>query len=151
MTRQGRDKKTGKYVALKEIHIDRDEGTPSTALREITLMKSLRGHPNIVSLEDVLHTDESLTLVFELCKQDLKAFIDSFKPPGSARNTPVQINMPVDIIRDLTYQMLRGVGALHENRIIHRDLKVRLQYLPYLSVCVRVHVRLPSLECYHMS
>lgn len=102
-------------------------------------MKSLRGHPNIVSLEDVLHTDESLTLVFELCKQDLKAFIDSFKPPGSTtRNTSVPINMPADIIRDLTYQMLRGVGALHENRIIHRDLKVRTCTLPYPFMLARL-------------
>lgn len=33
-----------------------DEGVPSTAIREISLLKELK-HPNIVSLEDVLMED----------------------------------------------------------------------------------------------
>jgi hypothetical protein len=33
-------------VALKEIHLDAEEGTPSTAIREISLMKG--GHASTV-------------------------------------------------------------------------------------------------------
>ncbi len=43
------DKQTGETVALKKIRLDgEDEGVPSTALREISLLKELQ-HPNIVS------------------------------------------------------------------------------------------------------
>lgn len=45
---KGRNKKTGKIVALKKIRIENeDEGVPSTALREISSLKELQ-HPNIV-------------------------------------------------------------------------------------------------------
>ena len=65
---------------------DDDEGVPSSALREICLLKvsdraSETGsvndhtlvqelkHPNIVALHDVLHSERKLTLVFEHCDQ----------------------------------------------------------------------------------
>ena len=47
---------------------DDDEGVPSSALREICLLKELK-HKNIVALHDVLHSERKLTLVFEHCDQ----------------------------------------------------------------------------------
>jgi cyclin-dependent kinase len=42
------DKRTGEIVAMKKIRIDRDDdGVPSTAIREIALLKGVK-HPNIV-------------------------------------------------------------------------------------------------------
>lgn len=52
------------------------KGVPSSALREICLLKELK-HKNIVRLYDVLHSDKKLTLVFEHCDQDLKKYFDS--------------------------------------------------------------------------
>ena len=52
------------------------QGVPSSALREICLLKELN-HRNIVRLHDVLHSDRKLTLVFEHCDQDLKKYFDS--------------------------------------------------------------------------
>lgn len=52
------------------------QGVPSSALREICLLKELK-HRNIVRLYDVLHSDKKLTLVFEHCDQDLKKYFDS--------------------------------------------------------------------------
>ena len=40
---------TGRTVAIKQIKFESDEeGIPSTALREISLLKTLKNHPNIV-------------------------------------------------------------------------------------------------------
>lgn len=39
-------------------------------------MKELK-HNNIVYLHDVIHTEKTLTLVFEYMDQDLKKFMDS--------------------------------------------------------------------------
>lgn len=42
------DKQTKRVVAMKKIRIDRDDdGVPSTAIREIALLKGVK-HPNIV-------------------------------------------------------------------------------------------------------
>jgi hypothetical protein len=46
---KGTSKVTGRVVAMKLIKLTGDdEGVPSTALREITLLKELAGHRNIV-------------------------------------------------------------------------------------------------------
>ena len=51
-------------VALKRIRLDQDEeGVPSTAIREISLLKELR-HENVVSLLEVIHEETKLYLVF---------------------------------------------------------------------------------------
>ena len=62
---KARDTETNEIYALKKIKLETEqEGIPSTAIREIALLKELQ-HPNIVRLVNVLHTDKKLTLVFE--------------------------------------------------------------------------------------
>lgn len=51
------------------------QGVPSSALREICLLKELK-HKNIVRLYDVLHSEKKLVLIFEYCEQDLKKYFD---------------------------------------------------------------------------
>ena len=48
------DKVTGEVVALKKIRLEKeDDGVPSTAIREISLLKNLK-HPNIVEYDLLL-------------------------------------------------------------------------------------------------
>ena len=62
---KARDKITDQFVALKKIRLETEsEGVPSTAIREISLLKEL-DHPNVVQLLDVIHADQKLYLVFE--------------------------------------------------------------------------------------
>lgn len=100
-------------MALKEIHLDSEEGTPSTAIREISLMKELK-HDNIVSLHDVIHTENKLMLVFEFMDKDLKKYMDTHGERGQLKPT---------IIKSFMYQLLQGIAFCHENRVLHRDLK----------------------------
>jgi len=73
---KAKDKDENLY-ALKKIRLQaEEEGIPSTAIREISLLKELQ-HRNIVKLLDVIHTSKKLTLVFEYLDQDLKKIIDS--------------------------------------------------------------------------
>jgi len=102
----------GEVYALKTIRLEsEDEGIPSTAIREISLLKELQ-HPNIVRLCDVIHTERKLTLVFEFLDQDLKKLLDMCDG-GLDFNTT----------RSFLYQLLRGVSYCHQHRVLHRDLK----------------------------
>ena len=74
---RAKDQKGQEIYALKKIRLQaEDEGIPSTAIREISLLKELN-HINIVKLYEVLHSTKKLTLVFEYVEQDLKKVIDS--------------------------------------------------------------------------
>lgn len=110
---KGQNRLTGETVALKEIHLNAEEGAPSTAIREISLMKELK-HQNIVRLYDVIHTEQTLTLVFEYMDQDLKKYMDAFGNKGAIE--------PV-LCKSFLFQLLRGIAFCHENRVLHRDLK----------------------------
>ncbi|KAF4123299.1 hypothetical protein GMORB2_6851 [Geosmithia morbida] len=110
---KGRNRQTGELVALKEIHLDSEEGTPSTAIREISLMKELK-HENIVGLHDVIHTENKLMLVFEYMDGDLKRYMDTNGERGALN--------PVTI-KSFMYQLLKGIDFCHQNRVLHRDLK----------------------------
>ncbi|KAK0722476.1 kinase-like domain-containing protein [Lasiosphaeria miniovina] len=110
---KGRNRQTGDFVALKEIHLDSEEGTPSTAIREISLMKELK-HENIVALHDVIHTENKLMLVFEYLDGDLKKYMDTEGHRGALRPP---------IIKSFMYQLLKGIEFCHKNRVLHRDLK----------------------------
>eukprot|EP00455_Lapot_gusevi_P056186 TRINITY_DN9270_c0_g1_i1.p1 TRINITY_DN9270_c0_g1~~TRINITY_DN9270_c0_g1_i1.p1 ORF type:complete len:299 (-),score=74.15 TRINITY_DN9270_c0_g1_i1:265-1161(-) len=108
---KGRDKHTGEFVALKKIRLEaEDEGVPSTAIREISLLKELR-HPNVVGLNDVVHQESKLYLVFEYLDQDLKKYMDTVE------------QLHADLVRWYLHQLLSGIAFCHSHRVLHRDLK----------------------------
>eukprot|EP00470_Lotharella_oceanica_P004637 CAMPEP_0170175628 /NCGR_PEP_ID=MMETSP0040_2-20121228/8674_1 /TAXON_ID=641309 /ORGANISM="Lotharella oceanica, Strain CCMP622" /LENGTH=296 /DNA_ID=CAMNT_0010417677 /DNA_START=63 /DNA_END=953 /DNA_ORIENTATION=+ len=110
---KAKDKKTSELLALKKIRLDaEDEGIPSTAIREISLLKQLQ-HENIVRLYDVVHTERKLTLVFEYLDQDLKKYLDACGEKGIEPFT----------VKSFLYQLLRGIAYCHDHRVLHRDLK----------------------------
>jgi len=109
---KAKDRVTGEIIALKKIRLEaEDEGIPSTAIREISLLKELQ-HPNIVRLYDVVHTERKLTLVFEYLDQDLKKYLDVCEG-----------GLEASITMSFLYQLLRGVAYCHHHRVLHRDLK----------------------------
>lgn len=107
------DRTNGRMLALKQIRLEQEEeGVPSTAIREISLLKELN-HENIVSLEDVIHEEKKLYLVFEFLDLDLKKHMDA---NSQAYRDPL-------LIKKYLFQMLEGIAYCHSHRILHRDLK----------------------------
>ncbi|VDD76589.1 unnamed protein product [Mesocestoides corti] len=102
---------TENLVALKEIRLEHEEGAPCTAIREVSLLRDLR-HANIVTLHDIIHTEKSLTLVFEYLQRDLKQYLHECHNLMHPEN-----------VRLFLYQLLRGLAFCHARRILHRDLK----------------------------
>lgn len=115
---KAKDKLTNETIALKKIRLEQeDEGVPSTAIREISLLKEMQHgnivrymlislilithrkysfcpfqFPNLVNdsviffrLQDVVHSEKRLYLVFEYLDLDLKKFMDT--TPDFAQDT----------------------------------------------------------------
>jgi len=108
---KAKDKSNGRLIALKKIRLEHeDEGVPSTAIREISLLKEL-SHPNVVNLIDVVHNQSKLYLVFEFLDQDLKRYMES---------TPVLKPL---LVKSYMWQLISGIAFCHSRRVLHRDLK----------------------------
>jgi cyclin-dependent kinase 2 len=112
---KAKDRSTDKYIALKKIRLEHeDEGIPSTAIREVSLLKELH-HPNIVNLCDVVCHNKELYLVFEYLDKDLKGYIDIVRKK--------KVPMDQYLVKSYLYQILNGLAFCHSHRILHRDLK----------------------------
>ena len=112
--------KTQKIVAIKRIKISLDtEGIPSSALREITILRNLN-HENIEKILDVIATDTKLYLVFEYLDYDLQTFYSKLL---SQENNNLIPYSPPQLTKIFLKQILKGVDYIHSKKIIHRDLK----------------------------
>ncbi|KAE9601102.1 putative protein-serine/threonine kinase CMGC-CDK-PITSLRE family [Lupinus albus] len=111
---RARDKKTGEIVALKKVKMEKErEGFPLTSLREINILLSFH-HRSIVDVKEVVvgSSLDSIFMVMEYMEHDLKGLMESIKQPFSQSE-----------VKCLMIQLLEGVKYLHENWVLHRDLK----------------------------
>eukprot|EP00536_Pseudo-nitzschia_multiseries_P016357 jgi/Psemu1/292488/fgenesh1_pg.1086_\ len=109
---KARDKQTDEIVALKRIRLEvEDEGIPSTALREISLLRELT-HENVVELKDCVQEHGKLYLVFEFLDKDLKKYMESC----SGLLSPL-------LVKSYLFQCVRGLAFCHARGVMHRDLK----------------------------
>ncbi|KAJ7825423.1 kinase-like domain-containing protein [Mycena olivaceomarginata] len=96
------DKNTNTIVARKKIRLEaEDEGVPSTAIREISLLKELEDDNIVRHALNIVHADQKLFLVFEYLEMDLKRFMEE----------------------EIHAQLNLGLVYCHSRRILHRDLK----------------------------
>jgi serine/threonine-protein kinase TTK/MPS1 len=107
-------------VAIKKVKL---EGMDKKAIEgyanEISLLKRLRGNPAIIQMYDaeVDLERKSIFVVMELGEADLNHILQQRALSGQSRS----LNM--NFIRLTWQQMLTAVHAIHEERIIHSDLK----------------------------
>ncbi|KAK1980562.1 kinase-like domain-containing protein [Colletotrichum cereale] len=109
---------SGKVVALKRLKIEPSDrnGLPVTGLREIQILRDC-SHRNIVNLEEVVVGDdtskiEHIFLVLEFVEHDLKSILEDMPEP-----------FLLSEVKTLLQQLTAGVAYLHDNWILHRDLK----------------------------
>jgi len=125
------DKVTEEFVALKKIRLDTEsEGVPSTAMREISLLKEL-DHPGVVQLLDVVHADNAMYLVFEYLDKDLKRHLDDHVANRKVKDPTSTGGLPEPLVRSYLKQICEGLTYCHNHGVLHRDLKPQNLLIDY--------------------
>lgn len=114
---RAKDKRTSEVVALKRLKMEKEkDGFPITSLREInTLLKAQ--HENVVTVREIVigSNVDKIFLCMDFAEHDLKSLMETLK----AR----QQTFTLGEVKCLMVQLLRAVAHLHDNWILHRDLK----------------------------
>jgi len=105
-----------KIVALKKVLMENEkEGFPITALREIRILQLLN-HENIVNLIEICRQysrhKTTFYLVFDFAEHDLAGLLSN-----------INVKFSLGDIKKVMQQMFEGLFFIHNNKIIHRDMK----------------------------
>ncbi|KAL1548587.1 Mitogen-activated protein kinase kinase kinase npk1 [Salvia divinorum] len=108
---------SGELLAVKEVSIAANSASKKTQEyigeleKEVNLLKNL-SHPNIVRYLGTAREEDSLNILLE------------FVPGGSISSLLGKFgSFPESVIRMYTKQLLLGLEYLHNNKIMHRDIK----------------------------
>ncbi|KAK3129970.1 hypothetical protein QOZ80_6BG0487250 [Eleusine coracana subsp. coracana] len=109
---------SGELLAVKQVLIGTSNATREKAQahikeleEEVKLLKNL-SHPNIVRYLGTVREEDTLNILLE------------FVPGGSIQSLLGKLgSFPEPVIRKYTKQILQGLEYLHNNAIIHRDIK----------------------------
>lgn len=104
------NRKTQKMVAIKEVNYDNDDEL-ADIMSEIDLLKNLN-HINIVKYHGFIQKSHNLYIILEYCSH------------GSLKNFISRGNgLPEAKAKVYVKQTLNGLNYLHEQGVIHRDIK----------------------------
>lgn len=110
------DKEANQHFAMKEIKFDRLSSKEKEYTNtEVRILKEIQ-HPNLIKFEKSFLAGSNFYIIMELATEgDLQKKIQSYEEKHQ--------NFPIETIWRFTYQIVLGLQALHDNKILHRDIK----------------------------
>ncbi|KAI3417567.1 hypothetical protein GPALN_013287 [Globodera pallida] len=115
---RAQNKRTDEIVALKRLKMEKEhQGFPITSLREINMLLKCGAHANVVNVREVVvgSSMDKIYLVMDYVEHDVKSLIELMKSRGKKWTIPQ--------VKTLIRQLIAGVLYMHEEYVIHRDLK----------------------------
>ena len=112
----GYDLDHNEYYALKRVHLEilsKSISGISQLESEIEIMRSL-DHPNIIKLKEVVHVPKKKWVYMVLQYADCGS-LDDLLSTG--------VSLSSDQIRYIFKQVVEGLYYLHQNQVVHQDLK----------------------------
>jgi len=113
-----RRKQDNKIYALKTVIMEKlNKREQENSVNEVRILASVN-HPNVIGYKEAFWDDDgsSLNIVMEYADDgDLHSKIEKMKKAGGFFKEP--------IIWSYAIQMIEGLKALHDKKIMHRDLK----------------------------
>ncbi|GAA5870322.1 hypothetical protein JCM3774_004641, partial [Rhodotorula dairenensis] len=100
-------------LALKRVDTRNDSESRASFINEITLLRKLAGKPEIIQLVDSEIQGKYVVMVMEAGETDLNTLLASYA------GKPVSLNF----IRYIWEQMLSAVQVIHDEAVVHSDLK----------------------------
>lgn len=125
---RAREKCNNTIVALKRLKMEKEkEGFPITSLREInTLLKGQ--HCNIVTVREIVvgSNMDKIYIVMDYVEHDLKSLMETMNKKKQS--------FSLGEVKTLMLQLLRAIHHLHDNWILHRDLKTSNLLLSHTGI-----------------
>jgi len=113
-----RRRQDNKIYALKTVILEKlNKKEQENSVNEVRILASVN-HPNVIGYKEAFWDDDksSLNIVMEYADDgDLHSKIEKMKKEGGFFNEP--------LIWSYAIQMIEGLKALHDMKIMHRDLK----------------------------
>ncbi|KAF8566488.1 hypothetical protein P879_07055 [Paragonimus westermani] len=110
------EKKSKKEFAVKILDLNSGVDAPdvirSECMREVSILRRVYGHPNVIELHDVFEGDAYIFLVFEVCQGGELFDYLTHNVTLSEKRT-----------RSLMRQLFDAIAFIHSKNIVHRDLK----------------------------
>ncbi|GAA5966395.1 hypothetical protein JCM8115_002857 [Rhodotorula mucilaginosa] len=100
-------------LALKRVDTRNDSESRASFINEITLLRKLAGKPEIIQLVDSEIQGKYVVMVMEAGETDLNTLLASYA------GKPISLNF----IRYIWEQMLSAVQVIHDEAVVHSDLK----------------------------
>ena len=111
-------KQDNKIYALKTVILEKlSKKEQENSVNEVRILASIT-HPNVIGYKEAFWNDKesSLNIVMEYADDgDLQTKIHKMKKEGGMFNE--------NLIWSYSIQMIEGLKALHDKKIMHRDLK----------------------------
>ena len=112
---EGINKENNQKVAIKRLKQKYKSLEECLSKIEVKVLEKLN-HENIVQLKEVIRDKKGqVSYIFEYCDCNLYEFIESHKENKKY--------IPEPVIREIVFQIARGMKYMHSNQYFHRDLK----------------------------
>uniref|UniRef100_A0A914EAY7 cyclin-dependent kinase n=2 Tax=Acrobeloides nanus TaxID=290746 RepID=A0A914EAY7_9BILA len=115
---RAKEKRTDEVVALKRLKMEKErEGFPITSLREVNMLLKCGKHENVVNVREIVvgSNMDRIYLVMEYVEHDMKSLMELMRTKKKS--------FTIGQVKTLLRQLLSGVNYMHEEWVIHRDLK----------------------------